>query len=357
VPARTGGVQQLVLREPVGPVAAFTPWNFPINQVVRKLSAALATGCSIIVKPPEETPASPAELVRCFVDAGVPDWVIGLVYGVQADISAHLVPHPTVRKVTFTGSVPVGKQLAALAGRHMKRTTMELGGHAPVLVFADTDVARTARTLAMAKIRNAGQVCVSPTRLLVQAPILDEFVDAFTTVTKSVRVGDGLTEGTQMGPLANERRIPALEGFLADARDKGATVLTGGGRIGDRGWFFEPTVVADVTSEMRLMNEEPFGPVAAVAPFDDVDEAIAEANRLPYGLAAYAFTDSAATAHAVGTRLEAGIVGLNHLAVALPETPFGGVKESGHGSEGGSEAIDSYLTTKLVSHAVGEPGR
>jgi succinate-semialdehyde dehydrogenase/glutarate-semialdehyde dehydrogenase len=357
VPARHEGVQQLVLREPVGAVAAFTPWNFPINQVVRKLSAALATGCSIIVKAPEETPASPAELIRCFVDAGVPAGVIGLVYGVPADISAHLIPHPVIRKVTFTGSTTVGKRLAALAGQHMKRTTMELGGHAPVLVFGDTDVPAAARLLATTKVRNAGQVCVSPTRLLVQAAAFDEFVDVFTTTAKAVRVGDGLDDATEMGPLANERRIPALESLLADARDKGATVLTGGSRIGERGWFFEPTVVADVTRDMRLMNEEPFGPVAAVVPFDDLDEAVAEANRLPYGLAAYAFTRSAATAHAVGARVEAGMIGINQMGVGLPEVPFGGVKDSGHGSEGGTEAIEPYLVTKLVSHWTGDtPG-
>ena len=350
VPARAEGVQQLVLREPVGPVAAFTPWNFPINQVVRKLSAALATGCSIIVKAPEETPASPAELIRCFVDAGVPPGVIGLVYGVPADISAHLIPHPTIRKVTFTGSTTVGKHLAALAGRHMKRTTMELGGHAPVLVFDDADVAAAARLLAATKVRNAGQVCVSPTRMLVQAAAFDEFVDVFSTATKAVRVGDGLAEGTEMGPLANERRIPAIESLLDDARSQGATVLTGGSRIGERGWYFEPTVVVDVTRSMRLMNEEPFGPVAAVLPFDDLDEAVTEANRLPYGLAAYAFTRSAARAQAVGARVESGMIGINHVGIGLPEVPFGGVKDSGHGSEGGSEAIEPYLTTKLVSH-------
>jgi succinate-semialdehyde dehydrogenase/glutarate-semialdehyde dehydrogenase len=349
IPARNPAVQQTVLRQPVGPVAAFTPWNFPINQVVRTVSAALATGCSILVKAPEETPASPAELVRCFVDAGLPDGVLQLVYGVPAEISGHLIPHPAIRKVTFTGSTAVGKQLAALAGRHMKRTTMELGGHAPVLVFDDADVAATAKALAGSKIGNAGQVCISPTRILVQRGARDEFIDVFTEAMAATRVGAGIDPDTQMGPLANDRRIPTIEALVDDARSKGGKVLTGGQRIDGDGWFYEPTVITDVTPDMRIMNEEPFGPVAVVSTFDEVDEAIAEANRLPYGLAAYAYTRSAATTHAVGQGVEAGMVGINHMALGLPEVPFGGIKDSGHGSEGGSEALDGYLDTKLVS--------
>ena len=349
VPARQPGVQQLVLREPVGPVAAFTPWNFPINQVVRKLSAALATGCSIIVKGPEETPASPAELIRCFVDAGVPADVIGLVYGVPAEISAFLISHPVIRKVTFTGSTAVGKQLASLAGLHMKRTTMELGGHAPVLVFDDADIPAAAKLLAATKVRNAGQVCVSPTRFLVQEAAFDEFVDTFSAYAKSVRVGDGLTEGTEMGPLANERRIPALEALIGDAVDRGAEVVVGGNRIGSQGHFFEPTVITNVDTTMRLMHEEPFSPLAIMVPFSDTDDAIAEANRLPYGLASFAFTRSAARAHAVATAIEAGMVGINHVGLGAPEVPFGGIKDSGYGSEGGTEAIEAYLSTKLVT--------
>ncbi|QRG08731.1 NAD-dependent succinate-semialdehyde dehydrogenase [Xanthobacter dioxanivorans] len=351
IPARAQGVYQLVVQEPVGPVAAFTPWNFPINQVVRKLSAALAAGCSIIVKAPEETPASPAELIRAFVDAGVPKGVIALVYGVPAEISAYLIAHPVIRKITFTGSTPVGKQLAALAGAHMKRVTMELGGHSPVIVFDDADVTAAARQIATAKFRNAGQVCVSPTRYLVQEKVYEEFVDAFVTVAKAVKVGNGLDQGTTMGPLANERRIPAMEALIADARQKGADVATGGARIGNKGYFFEPTVVTGVTREMRMMNEEPFGPLAMMLPFSDFDEAITEANRLPYGLASYAYTRSAKTANAVASEIQAGMMTINHLGLALPEVPFGGVRDSGYGSEGGSEAIQAYLNPKFVSQA------
>ncbi|MFG1418273.1 NAD-dependent succinate-semialdehyde dehydrogenase [Xanthobacter sp. V0B-10] len=351
IPARAPGVYQLVVKEPVGPVAAFTPWNFPINQVVRKLCGALAAGCSIIVKAPEETPASPAELIRAFVDAGVPAGVIGLVYGVPAEISEHLIPHPLIRKVTFTGSTPVGKQLAALAGAHMKRVTMELGGHSPVIVFEDADVAAAARQIAAAKFRNAGQVCVSPTRYLVQEKVYEEFVEAFVAVARGVKVGDGFDPDTTMGPLANARRIPALEALIADARQKGAEVVTGGARIGNKGYFFEPTVVTGVTRDMRMMNEEPFGPLAMMLPFHDFDEAVAEANRLPYGLASYAYTRSAKTANAVAGAVEAGMMTINHLGLALPEVPFGGIKDSGYGSEGGSEAIEAYLNPKFISQA------
>lgn len=351
IPARAPGVHQLVVKEPVGPVAAFTPWNFPINQVVRKLCGAMAAGCSIIVKAPEETPASPAELIRCFVDAGVPAGVIGLVYGVPSEISEYLIPHPVIRKVTFTGSTPIGKQLAALAGRHMKRVTMELGGHAPVIVCDDADIDGAAKQIATAKFRNAGQVCVSPTRFLVQEKVYERFVDAFLTTTRGVRVGDGLVEGTTMGPLANERRVPVLESLIGDAIQGGAEIRTGGARIGNKGYFYEPTVVTGVNREMRMMNEEPFGPLAMMMPYGDLDEAIEEANRLPYGLAAYAYTRSTKTATALGARVETGMMTINHLGLALPEVPFGGVKDSGYGTEGGSEAIEAYLNAKFVSQA------
>ncbi|MBL6076837.1 NAD-dependent succinate-semialdehyde dehydrogenase [Belnapia sp. T18] len=351
IPARAEGVYQLVVKEPIGPVAAFTPWNFPINQVVRKLSAAVATGCSIIVKAPEETPASPAALIRCFIDAGLPAGVVGLVYGIPAEISEYLIPHPTIKKVTFTGSTPVGKQLAALAGQHMKRVTMELGGHAPAIVFDDADLDLAVKTLAGAKFRNAGQVCVSPTRFLVQEKHYEPFVEKFVAAAKAVKVGNGTEQGVQMGPLVHERRIPWMEGLIADARQRGAEVRTGGERIGNKGYFFQPTVLTGVTKEARMMNEEPFGPLAMIAPFKEFDEVVEEANRLPYGLASYAFTRSAKTANAIAAKVESGMMTINHLGLALPEVPFGGIKDSGYGSEGGSEAIEAYLNTKFVSQA------
>lgn len=351
IPARAAGVYQLVIKEPVGPVAAFTPWNFPINQVVRKLSAALAAGCSIIVKGPEETPASPAELIRCFADAGLPDGTINLVYGIPAEVSGYLIPHPTIRKMSFTGSTAVGKQLAGLAGLHMKRVTMELGGHAPAIVFNDADVERATKVLAAAKFRNAGQVCVSPTRFLVQDAAYDQFVSRFVELSKEVKVGDGLEAGIQMGPMANERRIDAMESMIADAEQHGAKIETGGKRIGNKGNFFEPTVLTNVPQNAKVMNEEPFGPLAVISPFETIDEAVTEANRLPYGLASYAYTRSTDTAQALASGVEAGMMSINHLGLALPEVPFGGIKDSGYGSEGGLEAIESYLNTKFVSQA------
>jgi len=351
IPARAPGVMQMAVKLPVGPVAAFTPWNFPINQVVRKLSAALAAGCSIIVKAPEETPASPAELIRAFVEAGVPEGVVNLVYGNPAEISEYLIAHPIIRKMSFTGSTPVGKQLAGLAGQHMKRSTMELGGHAPAIVFDDADLQKAVKVLAASKFRNAGQVCVSPTRFLIQDASFEPFLDALTAAAKAIKVGNGLESGVQMGPLANERRIPALESLIQDAVERGAQVKTGGRRIGNEGNFFEPTVIANVPKDARLMNEEPFGPVAIVNPFSSLEEAIVEANRLPFGLASYAFTGSTDTAHQLGMRIEAGMTTINHNGLALPELPFGGIKDSGYGSEGGSDAVEPYLITKLVTQS------
>jgi succinate-semialdehyde dehydrogenase/glutarate-semialdehyde dehydrogenase len=351
IPARADGVYQLVIKEPVGVVAAFTPWNFPINQAVRKISAALAAGCSVILKGPEETPASCAELIRAYSDAGLPAGVVNLVYGIPSEISEYLIPHPTIKKISFTGSTAVGKQLAALAGLHMKRVTMELGGHAPAIVFDDADIEQATKILAAGKFRNAGQVCVSPTRFLVQEKVYDQFVDKFTALAKAVKVGDGMDPGTVMGPLANSRRITAMEGFVSDAVQKGAELTTGGKRIGNKGNFFEPTVMTNLNLDMRVMNEEPFGPLALMVPFATFDDVIAEANRLPFGLASYAYTRSVKTANAVAAAVESGMMSINHAGLALPEVPFGGIKDSGYGSEGGSEAIEAYLNTKFVTQA------
>jgi succinate-semialdehyde dehydrogenase/glutarate-semialdehyde dehydrogenase len=349
IPARAPGVTQMTMKLPVGVVAAFTPWNFPVNQIVRKLSAALATGCSIIVKAPEETPASPAELIRVFQDAGVPDGVVNLVYGIPAEISEYLIPHPTVRKISFTGSTPVGKHLAALAGEHMKRATMELGGHAPVLVFDDADLDNAINVMAPTKLRNAGQVCVSPTRFLVQENAAEKFIDGFVSAMEGAKVGNGLDPETEMGPLANERRIPAMEAMIADAQSKGAELVTGGDRIGNQGYFFQPTVLRNVSPDSAAMNDEPFGPMALINTFKTHDEAVHEANRLPYGLAAYAFTSSAETLQKLGREVESGMLTVNHVGLALPEVPFGGIQDSGYGTEGGSDAVEPYLETRFVT--------
>jgi succinate-semialdehyde dehydrogenase/glutarate-semialdehyde dehydrogenase len=349
VPARADNVYQLVMKEPVGPVAAFTPWNFPINQVVRKASAALATGCSIIIKGPEDTPGSCAQLIKAFVDAGVPAGVIQLVYGVPSEISAYLIPHPIIKKVTFTGSTPVGKQLAALAGAHMKRVTMELGGHAPAIVFEDADLEQAVNVLGANKFRNAGQVCVAPTRFLVHEKVYPEFVERFTAYAKNMKVGNGLEADTKMGPLVAERRLHAMDTFVSDAIAKGAKIQTGGQRKGNKGYFYEPTVMTDVPLNARIMNEEPFGPLAPISRFKDFEGVVKEANRLDWGLAAYAYTRNTKTAAAIGAAFESGMVSINHHGLALPEVPFGGVKDSGYGSEGGLEALEAYLNTKFVS--------
>jgi succinate-semialdehyde dehydrogenase/glutarate-semialdehyde dehydrogenase len=351
IPSRADGVHQFVVKEPVGPVAAFSPWNFPINQAVRKILAALTTGCTIIIKGPEETPACCAALVKALHEAGVPDGAVNLVFGVPAEISEYLIPHPTIRKISFTGSTVVGKRLAALAGQHMKRTTMELGGRSPTIIFDDADLDRASERLSAFKFRNAGQVCASPTRILVHEAVYDTFLSNLVGRAKAIKVGDGADPASQMGPLANPRRVQAMETYIAEAVSKGAEVATGGQRIGNRGNFFEPTILTDVPLDARIMNEEPFGPVAIVRPFRDFDEAITEANRLAYGLAAYAYTRSAEKAAAMADAVESGMVSINHHGLALPEVPFGGVKDSGYGSEGGIEALDGYLVSKFVTHA------
>ena len=349
VPARAENVFQLVTKEPVGPVAAFTPWNFPINQVVRKASAALATGCSIIIKGPEDTPGSCAQLIKAFVDAGVPAGVIQLVYGVPSEISEYLISHPIIKKVTFTGSTPVGKQLAALAGSHMKRATMELGGHAPAIVFEDADLEQAVNVLGANKFRNAGQVCVAPTRFLVHEKVYPEFVERFTAYAKNMKVGNGLEPDTKMGPLVAERRLHAMDTFVSDAISKGAKIETGGQRKGNKGYFYEPTVMTGVPLNAKIMNEEPFGPLAPISSFKDFEGVMKEANRLDWGLAAYAYTRNTKTMAQVGAAFESGMVSINHHGLALPEIHFGGVKDSGYGSEGGADAIEAYLNTKLIT--------
>jgi succinate-semialdehyde dehydrogenase/glutarate-semialdehyde dehydrogenase len=351
IPARFAFVQQKVIRDPVGPVALFTPWNFPTGQLVRKVASAIAAGCAIVAKAPEETPASCAEMVRAFEEAGLPAGALNLVYGAPAEISEFLIAHPVIRKISFTGSTAVGKHLAELAGRHMKRTTMELGGHGPVIVFDDADLDAAIARIAAAKFRNAGQVCTSPTRFSVQASRYEEFVDRFVAAAQAVQVGDGMDAASQMGPLANIRRVQAMEGFVADAVQRGARLCTGGKRIGNRGNFFEPTILTDVPLAARVMNEEPFGPLALVQPFETMDDAVAEANRLDYGLAAYAFTTSSPRATEFTRRVESGMVSINHFGCGLAETPLIGMKDSGYGYESGSEGIEAYLQARFVTVA------
>ncbi len=347
---RPTGQRAMVIKQPVGPVAVFTPWNFPVYLLAKKLAPALAAGCSVIAKPAEECPASTAALMRCLADAGVPANVAQLVYGVPDMISRTLIGSPVIRKVSFTGSTAVGKHLMRLAADGVKRITMELGGHAPVLVFDDVDLDKTLDMLVPQKFRNAGQVCVSPTRFYVHERIYDAFLEGFAARTARLKVGNGLEPGVQMGPLANPRRPEALTGLITDATAQGGRVLAGGQAYGE-GFFFQPTLLADVPDTAAIMNTEPFGPVAVTRPFATLDEAIANANRVPFGLAAFAFTDSLRTANLVGDALEAGMVGINSFAISFADAPFGGIKESGFGSEGGPEGLESYLVTKAIHQA------
>lgn len=351
LPQRTPGVRMMVVREPVGPVAAFAPWNFPVGNPCRKLGAALAAGCPCIMKPAEQTPGSALEVARALMDAGLPKGVLSIVFGVPSDISTHLLASPVIRKVSFTGSTRVGKHLMKLAADGMKRTTMELGGHAPVIVFDDVDVDHVLDQSAQWKFRNSGQVCVSPTRYYVHENIYRKFVDGFAERARSWTVGDGLDEGNRMGPLAHALRPNWMEELLGDARKHGAHFDTGGSRIAGPGYFWEPTVISGVPNEARIMNEEPFGPIAIINPFSNFDGVIKEVNRLPFGLAAYAFTRNNRTVNLLSDQIEAGLIGINSYLISVRDSPFGGVKESGHGSEEGMEGLEACLVTKFISES------
>ena len=347
---RPTGQRSIVIRQPVGPTATFTPWNFPVYLLAKKIAAALAAGCPVISRPPQETPGCTGELFRALSDAGIPAGVAQLVHGEADLVSRTLMASKVIRKVSFTGSVPVGKHLMKLAADEMKRITLELGGHAPVLIFDDCDLEKTLDMVVPQKFRNAGQVCVSPTRFYVQEGIYDAFLKGFSERTAKVKVGDGLSADTKMGPLANARRPDAIEKLVNDAAAKGARVLAGGHR-GDSGFFFQPTLLGDVPTSADIMNEEPFGPVAVTAKFATFDEAIEQANRLPFGLAAFAFTENGRRANLLGDAIESGMVGINSFAISTADAPFGGVKDSGFGSEGGKEGLETYQVVKAIHQA------
>jgi len=346
---RPEGTRATIVHEPVGPVAAFAPWNFPIGNPGRKLGAPIAAGCSVIMKTAEEAPASGLAVLQCLLDAGLPKEVAQAVFGVPDEVSRHLLSSPVIRKLSFTGSTVVGKHLMRLASEQMLRTTMELGGHGPVLVFADADVDRVLDVMAPHKYRNAGQVCVSPTRFIVEESVYPRFRDGFAERAKAIVVGDGMADGTQMGPMANPRRPEAMDRLIGDATARGASLLAGGEKIGNRGFFYAPSVLAEVPIDAAIMNEEPFGPVALINPYKGEDAMIAEANRLPYGLAAYAWTGDARRGQRLSREIEAGMVGINTVMIAGPDSPFGGVRWSGHGAEDGPEGVLACMVTKAVS--------
>jgi succinate-semialdehyde dehydrogenase/glutarate-semialdehyde dehydrogenase len=345
---RSPGLRSMVVKQPVGPVAAFCAWNFPVINPVRKISPALAAGCSVILKPSEETPASAIAVMRCFQDAGLPGDVVQMVFGVPDTVSRTLLASPITRKLSFTGSVPVGKQLMRLAADTVMRMTMELGGHSPVLVFDDCDLEKTLDTLVAHKFRNAGQVCVSPTRFHVQEGIYDRFAAGFAERASRITIGDGRDANTVMGPTANPRRPGSIEAMVENARSIGAKVLAGGSRAEGAGFFFQPTVLGDVPLEAMAMNEEPFGPLALLRRFGSVEDAIEQANRLPYGLAAYCFTENGRRRTLLGDAVEAGMVVINNVRTSWPDAPFGGMKESGFGSEDGPEGVEAHMATKAI---------
>ncbi|MFK5980677.1 MAG: NAD-dependent succinate-semialdehyde dehydrogenase [Rhizobiaceae bacterium] len=351
IPPRKPHVRQTVIRQPVGVCASFTPWNFPFNQALRKISAALGSGCTVVLKASEDAPSAVVALAKIFHDAELPPGCLNVVWGVPSKISDYLIRSSIVKKVSFTGSIPVGKQIAALAGAHMKRITMELGGHAPALVFGDADIKRAASMLAQFKALNAGQVCMAPSRFFVHESVVEEFTERFKDAFSAHVLGDGMDKATTMGPLAHKRRVSAMEAFVTDACENGGKLLTGGTPLTRSGNFFPPTVLVNVPDNSRIMLEEPFGPVAPITSFKDTGEVIKRANSLPYGLASYVFTKSLEISHRTSIQLEAGMVTINHFGMALPETPLGGVKDSGLGSEGGSETFDAYMTTKFISEA------
>lgn len=344
------GFRNMVVREPIGPVAAFTPWSAPSSAPLRKIGAALASGCSIILKASEETPGGAVWVARCFEEAGLPAGVLNLVFGIPAAVSVHLIASPVIRLVTFTGSVPVGILLAKLAAAEMKPAVMELGGHAPVFVCEDADIDKVAALSAAAKFRNAGQVCISPTRFFVHASIESDFRARFAKAVAAVKVGASDEAGVQMGPVANARRLEAMKHLVDDAVARGAKVAAGGRQVDRPGYFFEPTLLYDMPDDCKILKTEPFGPVAMIRPYQSLEAAVVEANALEYGLAAYVFSDSASRIDYLNSHLEVGHIAVNHFGGGVPESPFGGVKHSGLGREGGQEGLDSYLVTKYITH-------
>ncbi|NDH54341.1 MAG: NAD-dependent succinate-semialdehyde dehydrogenase [Betaproteobacteria bacterium] len=352
IPARMEGVRQLVVREPVGPVLALSPWNWPLMTATRKVAAALAAGCSVVLKPAEETPTAPAMLARILQECGLPNGVLNVVYGKPAQISSRLIAAPQIRKISFTGSVPVGRQLASLAAlAGPKRMTLELGGHAPVIVFDDADIESTIAKLMPVKFRTSGQVCSCPSRFFVQEGVYEKFVSLMAQASAKLKVGNGMESDVDMGPLTSKRRLQAVSAFVENAVKGGAKVVTGGHRIGTRGHFHAPTVLRDVPHDAALMREETFGPLVPVVAFRTAEEAVKMANGVDVGLSAYIFTNSLATAQRMEEEVQAGMVGVNTLGVSMAEAPFGGIRDSGYGQEGGIEGLDAYLNTKFIAQA------
>lgn len=351
MPPRKEGMQQMTVKRPVGPVAAFAAWNFPAVLVARKVAAALAAGCSIVIKPAEETPASCIAIAQAFDDAGLPKGVLNMVFGVPAQISSHLIASPIIKKISFTGSVQVGRLLSTQAAEHLKPVTMELGGHSPVIVCEDVNIPKVAAACAGFKFRNAGQVCVTASRFFVHEKVYDDFLECFQNEVQKIKVGHGMEQGTTMGPLSNDRRLNAAQDLVDDAVYGGATVVMGGKRLGAKGYFFEPTILTNLAADSKILHDEPFAPIASILPFSNLEDVMQQANSVEYGLAAYAFTDSVARVSYITEAFEAGWIGINNFTPALADAPISGVKNSGIGYEGGPEGLDAYIHTRFVSQS------
>jgi len=347
---REQGIRLDVIYQPVGPVAAFSAWNFPALLPARKIAAALAAGCTIIIKPSSETPSSVFLFAEAAKKIGLPDGVLGIVTGNSADISKYLIASPVIRKVSLTGSVPIGKLIMKQAAEGLKRISLELGGHAPVLVFGDADPVAAGKACATAKFRNNGQVCISPSRFYVHASIKDKFAVAMVETAQALKLGGGVDPTVTCGPLINARGRERIENLVADALKEGAKLLTGGNRPKEfnRGYFYEPTVLDEVPDHARVMIDEPFGPIAPISAFHDFDEVIERANGTTFGLAGYVFSSSLQNANRAANALEVGMVGVNDMLLAAAEIPFGGTKESGFGREGGQLGIFDYVEAKYI---------
>ena len=349
IPSRIPNMEHEARKVPVGPVLAFVAWNFPATNVMRKVAGALAAGCSITIKPSEETPATAIAIGKALMEAGLPAGVLNIVFGVPSEVSEHLLASPIPRKLSFTGSVPVGIHLQKLAAQNLIRCTMELGGHSPVMIFKDADIEAAVKHCAAGKFRNAGQVCISPTRFFIEEPVYDEFIKSFKSHVEAINVGDGLDSKSTMGPLVADRRLEVMEDFISDAISSGGEVISGGGRGQSPGAFFEPTLIRNVPDTAKIMIEEPFGPVAPSASFSSIDEIIERANSLPFGLASYAFTSNPRTSQILKSEIESGMLAINSMHIHSVETPFGGLKHSGYGYEGSIEGLEAFLVTKYSS--------
>ena len=349
IPSRIPNMEHEARKVPVGPVLAFVAWNFPATNVMRKVAGALAAGCSITIKPSEETPATAIAIGKALMEAGLPAGALNIVFGVPSEVSEHLLASPIPRKLSFTGSVPVGIHLQKLAAQNLIRCTMELGGHSPVMIFKDADIEAAVKHCAAGKFRNAGQVCISPTRFFIEEPVYDEFIKSFKSHVEAINVGDGLDSKSTMGPLVADRRLEVMEDFISDAISSGGEVISGGGRGQSPGSFFEPTLIRDVPDTAKIMIEEPFGPVAPSASFSSIDEIIERANSLPFGLASYAFTSNPRTSQILKSEIESGMLAINSMHIHSVETPFGGLKHSGYGYEGSIEGLEAFLVTKYSS--------